>query len=118
MGTKPPVRQDAFESSGAGDVLPEVQAQYEAGKRRKADAEKKARKLARPKQTYDLPLAMIEAVKELADQEDVPQSDIAALALADFLSRYQQGKVDLSRYKVPARSLKFAFHLQLPGNWE
>ena len=116
---RPPVddQQDPFDMSGVGDIDPELGEQLKSHKQRKAEAEKQARKLARPKATFDLPLAMIERVREVAGQEDVAQSDIAALALDRFLGEYDRGDIDLESLKMPARSLKFAFRLELPGNW-
>jgi len=114
MGGKPPVkRQDPFVASGAQDIDRELEAQLSARERRKA----KARKAERPKATYDLALALINEVREVASQEDVSQSDIVAWALIEFLERYTAGEVDLGEHKKAARSLRFAFKLEFPEKW-
>lgn len=117
---KPPVgdKQDPFDMAGVGDIDPELGEQLKDHRQRKAEAERRARRIARPKATFDLSTAMIERVKEVAKTEDVSQSDIAALALARFFAEYERGAVDLESMKMPARSLKFAFRLDLPGNWD
>ena len=77
----------------------------------------KARKAGRPKATYDLPLALIEKIQEIASREDVSQSDIVAWALVEFLERYEAGEVVLQEHKTSARSLRFACKLDLPERW-
>jgi hypothetical protein len=115
MGNKPPVkRQDPFAASGAQDVDPELKAQLEARERQRA----RARKAQRPKATYDLSLALIEKVREVAGQEDVSQSDIVAWALIAFLERHAAGEVDLDAHKTAATSLRFAFKLEFPAGWD
>lgn len=109
-----PTRHDPLAVSGAGAAAQrELEAQLHTREKRAA----RARKQKRPKATYDLPLAMIEAVNATAEQEDVARSDIVAWALAEFLDRYQAGEVDLSESKRPARGLRFALKLELPGEW-
>lgn len=114
MASKPPVkRQDPFKSGATQQIDTELEAQLESRERRRA----RARKSARPKGTYDLSLALIEAIQEVAAREDVAQSDIVAWALVEFLERYQAGQVDLSPHKKPARSLRVAQKLDLPEKW-
>ena len=114
MENKLPIkRQDPFVDSGAQDIDRELEAQLGARERRKA----KARKVERPKATYDLSLVLIEKVQEVASREDVSQSDIVAWALVEFVERYEVGEVDLQEYKTIARSLRFAYKLILPEKW-
>ena len=114
MESKPPIkRQDPFADSGAQDIDRELEAQLGARERRKA----KARKAERPKATYDLSLALLEKVQEVASREDVSQSDIVAWALVAFLERYEAGGVSLDEHKNAARSLRFACKLELPERW-
>ena len=114
MASKPPIkRQDPCTGSGAQDIDRELEAQLGAHERRKA----KARKAKRPKATYDLSLALIEKVQEVASREDVAQSDIVAWALAAFFERYEAGEAQLEEHKSAARSLRFACKLDLPERW-
>jgi hypothetical protein len=114
MGSKPPIkRQDPFTGSGAQEIDHELEAQLNVREHRKA----RARKAERPKATYDLPLALIEKVQEVASREDVSQSDIVAWALAEFLEHYEAGGVNLQEHKTAARSLRFACKLELPERW-
>jgi len=113
MASKPPIRQDPLTASGAQDIDRELAAQLETRERRKA----KVRKARRPKATYDLSLALIEKVQEIAASEDVSRSDIVAWALIAFFDRYEAGEVDLRPHKSMARSLRFACKLLLPERW-
>jgi len=114
MANKPPVRrQDPLESAGVEGISSELQAQLDAREQRRA----RARKAKRPKATYDLTLKLIDRVKEVAEREDVAQSDIVAWALTDFLERYANGGVKLSEHKRPAKSLRVTWKLELPAKW-
>ena len=113
MNDKPPVRQDALETGTAVDVDEEVQAQLETREQRQREERRKRR----PKATYDLPLGLIEAVKQIASEESVAQSDVAAWALAEFVERYRGGVVDWTEHKQPARSLRVDWKLELPESW-
>lgn len=105
-----PERLDPFTVSGSGDAAKrELQAQLTAHKRRTAKR--------RPRASYDLPAAMIEAVQDAAKAERVSQSDIVGYALAEWLDRYQAGAVDLSEHKQPSRSPRYDLTLTLPGDW-
>lgn len=109
----PPVRRDPFASSGTEDLDPELQAQLTVRERRKAAQ----RKAERPKATYDLPLALLDAVESAAAEEDISKSDIVAWALVEFLERRARGEVDLEPHKRPARSLRVECKLELPEKW-
>ncbi len=125
MGSKPPVsrppikRRDPLspEVSGVPDAEDYLQEQLEARERRKAETERRARKEARPKATYDLPLSLIEAIQTIADEEQVSRSDVAAWALADFVTRYRGRDIDLREHKERARSLRCLYKLVIPGKW-
>lgn len=133
MGTKPPVgrppvkRRDPLSSevSGVPDAEAYLQEQLEARERRKAEAEQRkaeavrqARRESRPKATYDLPLAIQEALKQMAEEESVCASDLAALAILRLVLDYKADQVNLKPYRRPARSLKFAYHLDLSAEYD
>jgi hypothetical protein len=117
--SKPPLKRiDPQAVSGVPPADDYLQEQLQARERRKAAAEKQARRAARPKATYDLPLKLIEAIQAIAREEDVAVSDIAAWALAEFATRYQGHDIDLREHKDVARSLRNRYKLRLPRKWE
>ena len=113
MASKPPVRQDAFEVSGARDLDSELDAQLQVREHRRAQR----RKATRPKATYDLTLKLMTAVTDVAEREDIAKSDVVAWALCEFLNRYYAGDVDLEPNKKPARSLRVLCKLEIPTKW-
>ena len=62
---------------------------------------------------YDIPPELRQYIKELAEKERIPASQVAALALLRFAADWQNGKVDLSLYKSPSRSPRFDWNLVL-----
>ena len=111
--SKPPVRQDPLAGAPA-PIAAEVQAQIDARKHRRGEE----RKQRRPKGTYDLPLALIEAVDQVATAESIARSDVVALALARFIADYRAGALDLAALKRPARSLRYDWKVLLPPEFE
>ncbi len=82
--------------------------------------EKKARERAKiqarrdQRATYDLPPEVRGKIKDLADEERLPASQIVTLALLRFLRDYESGAVELSQYKQPSRSPRYDWNLVLP----
>lgn len=64
--------------------------------------------------TYDLPPALREAVRDLGENLGIPASQLVTLALARFLSDYNENKIDLDRYKQPSRSPRYDWNLVFP----
>lgn len=89
----------------------ELRAQLDA----RAERRRAANKARRPKATYDLPPAVQDRVDAMAEAESVSRSDIVALAILRLAADYREGQVDLGALKRPARSLKFAWKLELPA---
>lgn len=75
-------------------------------------------KAGRDKATYDLPLDYQDLVRQLAEQEDVSQSDIVRVAIKILHDARQAGQINLADFKIPARSLKASWKLQLPEDFE
>lgn len=68
----------------------------------------KARKdAARQRATYDIPKEVARAVAEVAKEEGVSASAVAALLLAEGLRRLEVGEVSLHGLKEPSRSPKY-----------
>jgi hypothetical protein len=64
--------------------------------------------------TYDLPPNLREEIRELAEDLRVPASQLVTLALARFLNEYQNGSIDLGKYKQPSRSPRYDWNLIFP----
>lgn len=64
--------------------------------------------------TYDLPPSVRQRMKDLAESEGVPASQVVTLALLRFLEDYTEKKVDLALFKQPSRSPRYDWNLALP----
>ena len=83
--------------------------------------EKKARERAKIRRdsrvTYDLPPQLKQAVFDLAESLSLPASQLATLALHRFMEAYQDGQIDLSKYKKPSKSPRYDWKLEFPPEW-
>jgi hypothetical protein len=66
--------------------------------------------------TYDLPPAIRQQIKQMAEVNAVPASQIVTLALIRFILDINAGRVDLGDYKQPSRSPRYEWNLVLPEN--
>jgi len=83
-------------------------------KRRKRKFDK-----ARVKATYDLPKKVKESIEEIAEQEGVPVSHLAALFLHHAVQMYKAGGFALNPYKAISRHPAFRYSLVLnQDSWE
>lgn len=89
-------------------ALPRKEREKKARERAKIQARREARA------TYDLPPALREQIKILAEDQRVPASQIVTLALARFLDDLACGRVDLAVYKCPSRSPRYDWNLEFP----
>jgi len=64
--------------------------------------------------TYDLPPHLREEIRLLAEDLRIPASQLVTLALARFLDDYQEGGIDLGKYKQPSRSPRYDWNLVFP----
>jgi hypothetical protein len=64
--------------------------------------------------TYDLPPDLRESIRELAEELRLPASQLVTLALARFLREYQDGSIDLGKFKQPSRSPRYDWNLVFP----
>jgi hypothetical protein len=71
----------------------------------------------RAKATYDLSLDRQALVREMAEAENVAQSDIIEAAIVLLHNARQAGLVDLHDLKRPARSLKADWKLEIPDEF-
>lgn len=76
----------------------------------------------RQRASYDLVVEIQEAVKAVARQEDTSASQVAEMLLAYGLIAYAEGKEELLEairaMKVPARTPRFSWNLELPDAWK
>lgn len=105
-----PIRQDARSQATHDDIDPELKAQVEHRERRRRKAQRKER----PRQTYDLPQEVIDAIAEISEEEKVSLSDLAAWALSEFVMQYRAGEINLEPHKEFSRSLRYVWTLELP----
>lgn len=83
-----------------------------ASKQDKERAKIRARRELRA--TYDLPPALRQRMKTLAEEQGLPASQLVTLALLRFLKQFEAGEVELSRYKQPSRSPRYDWNLSFP----
>lgn len=69
------------------------------------------------KATYALPIQRQALVREMAEAEDVSQTDIIEAAIVALYNAWQVNRVNLSGLKTPAKSLRFSWHLEIPDNF-
>lgn len=114
------VRRTVLDPAVADLLAGMEQRQSEAALPRR-QREKKARERAKiqarrdQRATYDLPPEIREKVKELAEEQRVPASQIVTLALGRFLQDLDAGRVDLNDFKKPSRSPRYDWNLEIPG---
>ena len=85
-----------------------------ASKQDKERAKIRARREQRA--TYDLPPALRQRLKTLAEEQGLPASQLVTLALLRFLKQLEAGEVELSRYKQPSRSPRYDWNLSFPAD--
>jgi hypothetical protein len=64
--------------------------------------------------TYDIPLELRQRIKELAEAQGLPASQIATLGLLRFVEDLANQEIDLSAHKVPSRSPRYDYNLVIP----
>ncbi len=101
---------------GGGDAAITSSLEQIARRRQMTPSQRKkaARDAARTKVTYDFPAELIEQVDTLAREAyRCPASHLAALLVKVGLQAVSSGQVNVYDYRVPARSLRFDYSLDL-----
>src|SRR5271157_242432 len=112
-------RRSILDSSVA-DLLTSMEHKQAESQLPRQVREKKARERAKiqsrreQRTTFDLPPALRQRIKNLAEEQRLPASQLATLALLRFLQEYDQGKIDLAIYKKPSRSPRYDWNLVFP----
>ena len=81
------------------------------GMERKKEKEK-ARARVGKRVGYDLPPDLINAMAKLAQENETTASQLAALAISEFLKNAGRS-LDLERYKVPVNNPRYSFLMSL-----
>ncbi len=87
----------------------------DSSERKKAREARKIRARRALRVTYDLPPELRTRIKELADEQRLPASQLVTLALLRFLKAYDAGDAPLGRYKQPSRSPRYDWNLIFPA---
>ncbi len=94
-----------MEKKQAESQLPRKQREKLARERAKIQSRREQRA------TYDLPPALRERIRQMAEAERLPASQLVTLALARFLQAFDSGQIDLSIYKQPSASPRYDWNL-------
>jgi hypothetical protein len=97
-----------MEHKQADSMLPRKEREKKSRERAKIQARREARA------TYDLPPALRERIKTLAEELRLPASQLVTLALARFLKEYDADSIDLTVYKQPSASPRYDWNLIFP----
>jgi len=102
------------------DLLAGMEEKQAEARLPKREREKIARERAKMRSrkehrvTYDLPPELKKQIADLAENMGVAASQLATFALIRFLQEYQNGEIDLSKYKKPSRSPRYEWKLVFP----
>ena len=64
--------------------------------------------------TYDLPPKLRQVIKETAEKEGIPASQMVTLALYKFMEQYHNKELDLGQYKEMSKSPRYDWNLVIP----
>lgn len=98
---------DGMEQRQTEASLPRRVREKRARERMKIQARKDQRA------TYDLPPALRQQIKNLADELRLPASQLVTLALLRFLDDLEKQRIDLGVYKQPSHSPRYDWNLVL-----
>jgi len=107
--------------SVVSDLLSSMEQRQVEAQLPRRQREKKARERTKiqsrraQRATYDLPPAVREKIKEMAEHERLPASQLVTLALLRFLQDCENNTIDLVIYKQPSRSPRYDWNLVLPA---
>ena len=113
--TRKPVLDPAVADLLSNMEQKHTDSQLSRSDRRKRNREREkiaARRDARV--TYDLPPALRQHIKKMAEKERLPASQLVTLALIRFIEDLKHGEIDLGIYKEPSDSPRYDWNLVLP----
>jgi len=82
-------------------------------RQKKAQERAKAKARLPRRVNWDLPVAIKRRVNALAKEHQVPASQVAALLLSEGLRRLEAGELRLEAYRVPSKSPRYRWNLDL-----
>jgi hypothetical protein len=98
---------DSMQRKMATSQLPRRKREQVAKERAKIEARRDQRV------TYDLPRLLKEKIRVMAEEHNLPASQLATLALVRFLDDMERGKIDLESMKVASRSPRYDWNLKI-----
>ncbi|MHC1781258.1 MAG: hypothetical protein AB9891_00620 [Anaerolineaceae bacterium] len=98
---------DSMQRKMATSQLPKKKREQVVKERAKIEARRDQRV------TYDLPHLLKEKIRDMAEEHNLPASQLATLALIRFLEDMDHGKIDLESMKVASRSPRYDWNLKL-----
>ena len=111
-------QQESKPIPGANPAAPATEMSSSAASDRKIhQAQREREKMAARRErraTYDLPTGLRNGIQALSAELRIPASQLAALAIARFLTDYQNSEIDLGIYKTPSRSPRYDWNLEIP----
>lgn len=123
MNPKPERRSGLSQQSAVERLVSQAQAEQEKiadqnagrdGRGRPGNAGEKGKdKTGASKATYALPTRRQELVREMAETEDVSQTDIVEAAVVALYNAWKGGRVDFEPMKTGAKSLRVTWHLEV-----
>lgn len=88
------------------------------GRGRPGNAGEKGRdRTGATKATYALPVKYQDLIRQVAEAEDVSQTDIVKLAAVIVYNARKAGRIDFESMKVAARSLKASWYLEVEDDF-
>jgi len=103
-------RRRSKEERAKEEELERLRQRQEARRAKKREREKDRRRAQ-----YDWPVWLIEAVAEIAEEEDISRSQASAFLMRMIVLAYRDGRVDMKPYKKPSRNMRWEFELEIPG---
>jgi len=97
--------------------MEQKQAEYLLPRRARIKKSREQAKIAARRElraTYDLPPVVRQRVRQVAEKERLPASQLVTLALARFFQDMEAGEVNLAEFKQPSRSPRYDWNLVLP----
>jgi hypothetical protein len=106
-------RRNAVDPAVA-EILSDMDRKQRIASLPKARREKARKDAGRHKVGLDLPPELHEALRQVAEEEQISISGLVAFFAHMGLESYRSGKIDLDPYKRVSRSARFEYVLEIP----
>ena len=111
-----PDRQDV-DFGGVGEIFDEADKRRKHKKMTPGQQRKAKKDAARTgsKMAYDLPSDVIEAIRAIAKEESVSQTNLVAVILDHWVNAYDAGEIEIDQEtKVGARHPQWLYKMEIP----